>query len=186
MQKIGDEINRALTDLGCADSITLNAGARPEQIHDLEEHIGQKLPNLLRQLLLVHNGQNSGSGLVYGYELLSTEQIKENWNNWRLVEADGMNDECADFMSSRPPGVIKALYTNSKWIPFAHDYGGNHFGIDFDPAEAGLVGQIIAFGRDEDEKQLKAQNIEDFFSTLLSNLRKASWKDNHLEWPATL
>jgi cell wall assembly regulator SMI1 len=185
MQYIWHEINNALAELGCADSVSLNSGASPEQNRALEEHIGQILPAFLKELLLVHNGQAGGPGLIYGYELLSTESIQANWDNWRSVEADGMNEECADFMSSNPPGAIKPLYTNAKWIPFAHDYGGNHFGIDFDPAEDGLVGQIIAFGRDEDQKQLKAENIEDFFSTLVSDLRKASWKTNYIEWSAT-
>ena len=74
-----------------------------------------------------------------------------------------MNDDCADMMSSDPPGVVKPVYTNRHWIPLTHDHGGNHVGLDFDPDDEGTPGQVIAYGRDEDEKQLLATSFEAFY-----------------------
>jgi len=66
-------------------------------------------------------------------------------------------------MSSFPPGWIRRKYTHPGWLPLLTDRCGNYIGVDLDPpspAEAqeqgqksyGQAGQVIAFGREIDEK----------------------------------
>jgi cell wall assembly regulator SMI1 len=72
-------------------------------------------------------------------------------------------------MSSCPPGWVKNKYSHPGWIPLLSDRAGNYIGVDLDPPtqsisttdsndndEAGeshgQSGQVIAFGREIDEK----------------------------------
>lgn len=69
------------------------------------------------------------------------------------------------------PGVVKQVYANKLWIPFAYDWGGNHLGIDLDPGVNGIRGQVINFGRDEDRKRAIAPNVTAFVQWLVGQLQ---------------
>lgn len=159
------------------DSCMLNPGATANELAELEEHIQQTLPPALRVFLSEHNGQraNAPLGLYLGREFLSTDGIRLQWDTWRLIDEADMNADCAEFMSSEPPGTIKPMYTNRSWIPLTHDYGGNHVGLDFDPDTGGVAGQIIAYGRDEDQKRLLASSFNEFLPLMVAELRDADW-----------
>ena len=177
-------IERALSSIGCSHALTLNPGATTPTIEKLESHTEIQLPESARDMLLGHDGQASGPGLIYGYRYLSVTEIVANWDNWRSIDEPAMNDDCAESMSSSPQGYIKPLYTNRRWIPLAHDGGGNHIGLDFDPDVNGSPGQVIRFGRDEDEKTLLASNYGDFLDRLARDLGQARWNGKYLEWPS--
>lgn len=74
-------------------------------------------------------------------------------------------------MSSKPEKCIKCLYVNKLWIPIAHDDSGNHIGIDLDPDVNGKLGQIINFGRDEDEKFVIANSLNEFLELMIKIIR---------------
>ena len=155
----------------------LNPPAPAEAINSLEQHIGLFLPQSLKDLLATHNGQGPKlkCGLFFGDEFLSVSEIQVQWDNWKSLEDENLNEEFASSMSSQPPGVIKPLYLNPKWVPLTHDGGGNHTGLDFDPDPKGQVGQVIAFGRDQDEKKLLAGSFEDFLARFLQRLNSVRW-----------
>jgi cell wall assembly regulator SMI1 len=176
------EIEQSLSSLGCSDEAKLNSGASPADLDSLEKHLGVSLPEDLKGFLSIRNGQqDEGTGIVFGEQILSTEGIKRCWNDWREIDEEEMNADCAEFMKSEPEGYIKPLYTNKKWIPLTHDLGGNHIGIDYDPDEKGNTGQIIAFGRDEDTKRLVAPSFSEFISKLVTSLKKAKWTGEYIE-----
>jgi cell wall assembly regulator SMI1 len=174
MENYWKDIEEALSTLGCAGEAKLNSGASTEDIDALEEHLGVSLPDELKDFLSIRDGQNDeGAGIVFGEQILSPSSIKRCWDDWRGIDEEEMNEDCADFMESDPEGYIKPMYTNRKWIPLTHDWGGNHIGIDFDPDAKGTIGQIIAFGRDEDTKRLIASNFSEFLSKLVNSLKSA-------------
>lgn len=74
------------------------------------------------------------------------------------------------------------MYTNPKWIPLTHDGGGNHIGLDFDPGALGTPGQVIRFGRDEDDKVLLAPSFSVFLDQLVTALQTATWNGEYLDW----
>ncbi len=176
MSSFWQEIETILIEKNCLDAFKLNAGATEGEIAALEKHINLQLPGTLRELLAVHDGQDQGFGLFFGLHFLSINGIRANWDNWISIENDGLNEELKDSMSSRPEGVIKPLYQNRKWIPITHDFGGNHIGIDFDPDTKGSPGQVIAFGRDDDEKRLIATTFEGFLLRFTQQLRSIQWE----------
>ncbi|RZF77342.1 KNR4-like cell wall assembly/cell proliferation coordinating protein [Pseudoalteromonas sp. CO325X] len=175
-------IIKSLNKMGCLDETKLNPSATPSEVEELEKHLGVTLPAQLKEFLFIHNGQDDqGAGIVFGELILSTSSIKRYWDGWRDIDEEEMNEDCADFMESEPLGFIKPLYTNRKWIPLTHDWGGNHIGIDYDPDEKGATGQIIAFGRDEDTKRLIAPDFKSFISKLNKSLSESSWTGEFID-----
>lgn len=132
--------------------------------------MGVTLPAAVSEFYSVHNGVEGE--LLFGLEWLSLEQMAETWAVWKGLESMNRDAEFVADMDARPTGAIKPLYTNSGWIPLTHDVRGNHIGIDFDPAENGVVGQIIVFGRDEDIKLLAAANFTKFIEDVTRELEK--------------
>lgn len=180
MKEQWDQIESILKSQGVIPHIEVNDGATSEEIQALEEHVGVSLPQSLKEFLSIHNGQSSGPGLFFGVVFLSTSEIARQWDAWD--DLDDMNEDMEDDMSSKPEGVIKPLYVNRKWIPLTHDYSGNHIGIDFDPDTKGTPGQIIAFGRDQDMKILKAKSFDDFIAMYISQLQSLAWGFKPEHW----
>ncbi|HSU15007.1 SMI1/KNR4 family protein [Longimicrobium sp.] len=177
-----DEIESILRDRNCLDAFNLNAGASPGRIRELETDLRVELPDSVRQFLAVHDGQGPGPGLVFGLEFLSIDGIRQNWSVLDEAEIEEMNSTLAGDMSSWPEGFVKPLYWNRRWIPLTHDFGGNHIGIDLDPDVRGTVGQVIVFGRDEDEKMVIAPSFDAFLTLFIHQLRTVEWTFADGEW----
>ncbi|GAA5947587.1 hypothetical protein JCM3765_000986, partial [Sporobolomyces pararoseus] len=75
-------------------------------------------------------------------------------------QTDGQEEEG---MSSFPPGWVRRKYSHPGWLPLLTDRCGNYIGVDLDPPSPeqaqqqgqksyGQAGQVIAFGREIDEK----------------------------------
>lgn len=173
-------IRASLFEKHCLDEMQLRPGASESELIELEAQLGVVLPDLLKQMLMIHDGQD-GFGLLFGNQMLSIAEILRQWQGWREIEADGMNEDCAEFMEASPPGVVKPMYTNARWIPLTHAGGGNHMGLDFDPDAGGSEGQMIAFGADEDTKYLLARTFDDFVAKALEWIQQSRWNDGGLQ-----
>lgn len=142
---------------------TLNSGCTRDEILSLEQELNVSLPKDFYDLYLVNNGDDSDSLLQVGsflsLEFLSLENIKLVWSRWKDLYNKNTNNK---YCTSKPKGHIKKLYANPKWIPLFDDGGGNHIGLDLDPDVKGTYGQVINFGRDEDQKIVIAKSLKDF------------------------
>jgi cell wall assembly regulator SMI1 len=87
------------------------------------------------------------------------------------VERRFVLDDQEYSLSSSPEGAIKLEYFHYKWIPVFKDHGGNYIGIDLDPDKNGIKGQIIVFGRDEEDMFVIAEDLESFFDLLLDEVK---------------
>ena len=81
-----------------------------------------------------------------------------------------------------PPQQLTAL---AKAASLKLDETGNHIGLDFDPDRDGTAGQVISFGRDEDQKQLKANSFDEFWRHFAKSLNAAKWNGDYLDWDDT-
>jgi cell wall assembly regulator SMI1 len=79
--------------------------------------------------------------------------------------------------TSFPENAIKKKYFNHKWIPVFEDGGGNYIGIDLDPDVKGSKGQVIIFGRDEEDMVILGKNLDDFFDFCLTQIKKHEGND---------
>ena len=114
-------------------------------------------------------------------ELHLLEKESYNWDSlefeitsdgsYQVKRTDYIWEEHIDFTST-PPLAIRKKYFHHKWIPIFYDYGGNFIGMDLDPGEQGTKGQIIVFGRDEENMFVIADSLEEFFDLAIQEMNK--------------
>lgn len=101
-------------------------------------------------------------------------ELEKDSYNWDHLEFEILPDgsytvERGDYiweehisLTSFPEKAIKAKYFHFKWIPVFHDFSGNYIGIDLDPDELGTKGQVIIYGRDEENMVVLANDLDQF------------------------
>lgn len=154
---------------------TLNAGATPEEIAEVEETIGQPLPADVRESFAIHNGERGNNGFILGVKLLPIVSVLGDMQTWQEVES--YNEEFRDSMSSWPEGAVQLDYSNRGWVPLTRDAGVNHIGVDLAPGLTGVVGQVIIFGRDEDRKCVLASCWAEFLADIATFLESGAVTD---------
>ena len=70
---------------------------------------------------------------------------------------------------------MKAQYANKKWIPFAIIGGNCYLGLNFDPEANGKAGQVVNFGREEEQKTVIADSFEEFVDWYISELERGNY-----------
>lgn len=106
------------------------------------------------------------------------ERVGYNWDELRVIAfADGQRTIERLFYDFNdverrtwPEGAIKDAYFHAKWCPVIEDYGGNYIGVDLDPGPSGHKGQVIVFGRDEDDLYVIAESWEAFLDLILARI----------------
>ncbi len=147
--------------------ITEQKGIEESHISEIERRMYVQFNEELKiWFQLIGRAEYGISGLLAGLEIYNIDEMYEEWKSWREFDSDAtLND--ARYYSSLPAGAVKCRYTNPKWIPLAHDYASNYIGVDLDPDEQGVIGQVINFGRDENDKRVFANSLEEFFRLLI-------------------
>jgi len=153
----------------------LNDGIEAHHWKELEEKIGINLPQDFKDFYAIHNGlSHYEAPFFFSFGFLTQEHVIGEWEGWVEFLGEHTPEELVeDFDSettSEMPEHVKAIYANKKWIPFAHDWGGNHIGLDLDPNPKGSVGQVINFGVDEDSKFVLADSFTEFINWLLKQI----------------
>lgn len=126
------------------------------------------------------NIKNTDGIMSVTRELHELEKENYNWDDLEFnVYKDGkyevkrtdydFNNEI-DF-TSYPEGAIKKIYFHYKWVPLFKDHSGNFIGLDFDPDVNGKKGQVIVFGRDEENMIVVADDLESFFDFFLEHIK---------------
>jgi cell wall assembly regulator SMI1 len=134
----------------------LRPGCTVDEIAAFEKEAQIALPDEVRESFRIHNGQNDiYPGAVLGNPLDPLEQLSSDLGGWRSLydseEASDQDSGLGERSTSYPPDAIRCQFANPNWIPLG-DWDSNCYGIDLDPGPNGLKGQIINFGKDEDDK----------------------------------
>jgi len=88
-------------------------GATVNDINDLEHQLDCSLPQDLRQSLQIHDGQERGgnpTGIIFSSMLLDCEEIVQEWDTWRKVNYQYLQQEAR---APKPAVPSKALGGNS-------------------------------------------------------------------------
>jgi cell wall assembly regulator SMI1 len=137
----------------------LKPGASKEELDRLEKMIGY-LDDDVRELYSIHNGCDGGNMGLFGFRFLSIDKIIRNLTGMgRLQNAE--ND------IKNNGNQIRANVFNYGWLPIMADSSGNFIGVDYYPTENGTVGQVINFGRDEQEQYVFAPSLKEFLKYLM-------------------
>ncbi|MEU0529094.1 SMI1/KNR4 family protein [Amycolatopsis tolypomycina] len=115
-----------------------------------EARIGVRLPEDLRALYLVADGDMRESGLLGPYCHESLGRLVHHYLDGE-PGSYGWDDDPDDdgLVFETPPfGHVKRLSRNDWWVTFGTDLAGNFLLVDLDPAERGRAGQVLEYGRD--------------------------------------
>lgn len=74
-------------------------------------------------------------------------------------------------------GLIQRCYTTRGWIPLGAlgASGCAYFGLDLNPGPNGVVGQVVNFGRDEENKYVLATNWARFLADVADELEAGNF-----------
>ncbi len=124
--------------------VTLRPGATRDAIASAEATLGRPLPPALARMYLSHDGQRAGSpGLFRAWRWLPLSEVLESWARWcRLLEA----------------GDIDAW--SPAWVPFTHDFGGNHHCVDL------TCGEVFELYHDDDDHRPRTPSVGEWLDAL--------------------
>lgn len=155
----------------------LNASASNDALDAFERHVGFTLPADFRTLYRWHDGQaesmDTTEAGVFGLPFIPLADGQAEWDVWHAMLTN--NPELHETMPgqvSHPPGHIREQYITPGWVPFTKDSGGNSVGIDLDPGPLGTPGQVISFGRDENEKYVLSRSLAAFVDEFVRRLEQ--------------
>lgn len=136
---------------------TLAPGASAEQLAAFEAATDLRLPDSVRSFWLGHAGEAPrDAGLAGGFCFVSVVEAQKIMADWAGVRSNmGKSIQELDrACSSRPKGMIQRKYSSPAWVPVLRDHEGNYVGVDLNPGLGGTLGQVINFGRDEQDKHV--------------------------------
>ncbi|GAB2614558.1 hypothetical protein GCM10027168_53900 [Streptomyces capparidis] len=130
----------------------LPAPPEPARRQELERSLGVPLPDDLRVLYAVADGDggDAGARLLDRHVWLSLSEVAdlhrgEHWwalgDTWRYHGLDAVRHD------PPPPAAVRRSADRPRWIPFADSTGGDFLAVDMDPARGGRPGQVIRIGR---------------------------------------
>ncbi|HIE41393.1 MAG TPA: hypothetical protein EYP80_01890 [Candidatus Aenigmarchaeota archaeon] len=157
----------------------LNPPASEDEIQLLESHISKKLPDDFRAVYLMHNGETDGNsecypGLMCAYSFMNLKKIATEYAFWiETLKLDKLyfSDLGLDEFVSYPDGAIKTVRFDKGWVPFSSDGGGNFLAIDLCPDKRGAIGQVINFGRDDENLYQISRDFTHFLRLTLENYK---------------
>lgn len=153
---------------------TLDIGATIDDLRQLEDGVGQKLPDDYKKFLEVHNGQTwTHLTLFDGDRLLDAETVFRDWEAWKKVlpEIDAAcRASYGEAASSSPGKGIKDEWWNMSWIPITSNGSGDSYCIDLDPSPDGTRGQIIRMWHDHPGREVIAQSFGDWIYAFVRDL----------------
>ena len=149
---------------------TLNSGASPEAVDQLEQTLGSSLPSDFRESLLLHDAGKFCWLLWYG-ELLNTDAIARQWTTYRDWQDRGEYaiDGSADWMPHAIEGPIKPVFWSTKRVPIT-DNSGNHLILDLDPPVEGIYGQVVDHSHEVGPRTVLAPSWEEFLAQIAMDL----------------
>lgn len=152
---------------------SLNPPATEADISRLEITTGLVLPDELKQLYRLHNGESGNAGLFFGLPFINIDEALAEWKAWESLSSSTASIDSS--IISVPANHIKEQYVNTRYIPISKDYGGNNIGIDLDPGPDGVSGQVINFGRDEDTRFVIAPSLAGFMEFILHHVKNGNY-----------
>jgi cell wall assembly regulator SMI1 len=171
----------------------LAPGASDERIGALEQALQASLPEPVKVVWRINDGQRAtmltnhivkATPCVPTLSFLSTEMVGRVWSEWEALRRDVPPDQLAELHSgtrSVVKGVVKPLYTSASWIPlWADPARADYVGLDLDPDTGGAMGQIINFGRNEDDHHQFATDFEDLLVFLVDEVEAGGWQASEM------
>ncbi len=162
----------------------LGAPATTTHINELERTLGFALPNDVKAIYRVHNGDDGEPGLLGNWDaFLSIERVMADWR----IQVDLANE--LDDEESTPAhwrqlieqhvifvkGSVKPLYGSPRWVPITNMNGDVVRYLDFDPAPGGQPGQVIEVDAECCMHQVVAASFVEFLEQYADQLERGDY-----------
>ena len=144
----------------------LQPGASKAQIQELEEFLGVKFPEDFKASYRIYNGEHTcGYGFMYGWDFLSIESIKEDWEwlkevyDFKNAKDKGEKNLSSDFVSELDFDDISLW--NPQLIPLARSCGADRDYLDLNPVnEEENIGQVVRIWPFESRRKIVAPSFK--------------------------
>jgi cell wall assembly regulator SMI1 len=139
-----------------APDVTFRPPVNPVAIEDFCIKSGINLPDDLRQILLISDGETRKSAGSFGnWRLMPIAEIQAAWGWLTQVTAKGaFSDLTADVSPYFQNG-----WWHPGWVPFICNDTGDYFCLDTQPPKSSRGGQILLFFQDRPERPLIAASL---------------------------
>jgi molybdopterin molybdotransferase len=156
-------------DAAQPDETSLNEPLSQKEALELESRIGLELPVDFMDSLKIHNGTDDCTMAFCGGYFYSASDIQKTITHQRglVAEIFGKDDKFKEKINITGP--IKRTYWSRSWIPF-HSTDWCETCIDLDPAEGGIVGQIIEVSRETRDLTLVSKDYIEFLQKCVDEL----------------
>lgn len=149
----------------------LDSGAAIEQVREAESLLALSLPEDVVTSYQIHNGSGGRGVFPYGDELLSLEEMVEQWR----VLCSSAADELLKDVETAPRGPLKKVWWSARWVPILFNSGDGH-GVDLDPAPGGCVGQFFRFYHEGGPESVLADSFGDWLAHYVIALERGLYR----------
>ena len=144
----------------------LNPPASKNAIQDLERRVGFPLPDDLRQLLSLHDGQNEKGPPAFGlYSFCSINSMLDRYSVHKSTPGDMRMDQSTDER-------IQPFYWHPGWLPVGY-WEQSEMTVDLAPGEKGASGQVFILGQAGFAHHFVAPSLNDFLQVTMKKLKAA-------------
>jgi cell wall assembly regulator SMI1 len=150
----------------------LPRGADLQALTHVEVELGVSLPPIVREIYLVHDGIGMSRAVDQYARTSYFLSLDDALHEWRLQEKCLQGGVFGDATVRETRGPVRAHWWNSRWFPIAATISGDLSCVDLDPDSGGLVGQIISWWHDFDDREVLAENLADF---LIHHVEEDDW-----------
>ena len=147
--------------------VSFRPPANPDAIEDFGAKSSLNLPEDLRQILLMSDGETRKSaGAIGNWRLMPIAEIQAAWG-W--INQMAVKSAFTD-LSPEPSPYLNNTWWHPGWIPFVSNDAGDYFCIDTQPPESSRYGQLLLFFQDRPARPLIAASLEAWLDRVTRDL----------------
>jgi cell wall assembly regulator SMI1 len=153
----------------------LNPGAPDEQLRQTEQALGVPLPEDVRTMYRLFDGQREGTSFIEGFSWLSLENVVILWRFFkeRLDAGQFPSPQRFEWLGREMVSPVHGsgdAWWNTAWIPLTEDGNGNHHYLDVSQAGGG---RIVRYN--EGDWALVAPSFGDWLKTFADDLDRGAY-----------
>ena len=155
-----------------APGITFQSPAKAAALKNFREKSGLSLPEDLRELLLLADGETrSSAGMIGNWRLMPIAEIQAAWGLLNKINHKGAFSS----LEPKPSPYIRRDWWHPAWIPFISSDHGDYFCLDTFPPDPDRLGQVILFMQAQPDRYLIAASLRAWLDRVWRDLNSGRY-----------